>query len=175
MTNKRVTERRNLTLATAAFIAIVPPLWAVLSPQFGVETGAVALICAGIFTAEGNDPRRARGIICGLLIGIPWGILALRFTVLPGSHSVNQFLALAFLGAGAVLICGLTVVGRYIDTTSWLTGWAITILILGHVALVHWHWLPLQLALSMLTGVYLIGVGGVMVNRWLEQRTYHHG
>ena len=166
MTNK------HSTVTTAAFIAIVPPLWAVLSPQFGVETGAVALVCAGLFTAEGNDPRRARRIILGLLLGIPWGILALRFTALPGNQAVNQFVALAVLGAGTVLICGLTGVGRYVDATAWLSGWAITILILGHVPLTLWHWLPVQLAVSMFAGVYLIGVGSVAVNRWLKARTH---
>ena len=141
------------------------------SPGIGVETGAVALICAGIFTVAGNDPQNAVKIILGLLIGIPWGILVLRFTALPGNHSVNQFLALGVLGAGSILICGLTIVGKYVDSTAWLSGWAIALLVLGHVPMASWHWLPWQLVLSMIVGVYLIGVGETVVNDWVKKRS----
>lgn len=158
-------------MTTALFIGIIPPLWAVLSPGIGVETGAVALICAGIFTAEGNQIKNAFKICLGLLIGIPWGILVLWLTALPGNHSVNQFLALGVLGAGCILICGLTIVGKYVDSTAWLSGWAIAILVLGHVPMTSWHGLPWQLALSMIVGVYLIGVGGVAFNHWLKTRS----
>lgn len=145
-------------------------MWAVLSPKFGVETGAVALISAGIFTAEGNSPKNALKIILGLLIGVPWGIIALKFTLLPGNRSVNQFLILCVLGAVSILICGFTIIGKYVDSTAWLSGWAISILVLGHEAVSDWHWLPLHLSLSMIAGVYLIGVGGVSFNNWAK----HH-
>lgn len=166
MTIKTSSQHVIQTVTTAIFIAVIPPLWAVLSPKFGVETGAVALISAGLFTAKGNDPKKALPIILGLLIGIPWGMVALKLTALPGSPSMNQFLSLCILGAVSVLVCGLTVVGRFVDATAWLSGWAITILVLGHETMTSWHWLPLQLAFSMLVGVYLIGVGGVVFNNW---------
>nr|WP_050546777.1 DUF1097 family protein [Lactiplantibacillus pentosus] len=78
MTIKTSSQHVLQTVTTAIFIAVIPPLWAVLSPKFGVETGAVALISAGLFTAKGNDPKKALSIILGLLIGIPWGIEADR-------------------------------------------------------------------------------------------------
>lgn len=38
----------------ALCIALFPPIWAILSPHFGVQVGAVALICAGVYAAAGN-------------------------------------------------------------------------------------------------------------------------
>lgn len=35
-------------------IALFPPIWAVLAPHIGVTTGAVALICAGLYVTNGN-------------------------------------------------------------------------------------------------------------------------
>lgn len=166
---KKFIQHFDQTLATAAFIAIIPPLWAVISPTFGIETGAVALICAGVFTAEGNHADRAFKIMVGLLIGIPWGMIALWLTPFPGLHSLNQFLNLCVLGAISILICGWTRVGQYVDSTAWLVGWAITILVLGHEKLADWHWLPLHLALSMIVGVYLIGVGGLHFNNLVKR------
>lgn len=146
-------------------------MWAVFSPKFGIETGAVALICAGLFTAEGNNPKNSLKIIFGLIIGIPWGILALRFTPLPGNVSFNQFLILCVLGAIIILICGFTIIGQFIDSTSWLCGWAISILVLGHETMSNWGVLPFHLALSMAAGVFIIGVGGVYFNDWVKKKT----
>lgn len=157
-------------IVTALFIMIVPTIWAVFSPKFGIETGAVSLICAGLFTAEGNRAGNALKMVLGLIIGIPWGIIALRFTLLPGNHSFNQFLVLCVLGGAAVLLCALTPLGRWVDSTAWLVGWAITILVMGHVPLAEWSWFPLQLALSMIVGIYIIGVGSLHFKRWVEKK-----
>lgn len=116
--------------------------------------------------------RKALKICLGLLVGIPWSIIALRFSPLPGNHSVSQFLILCILGAVSILICGFTIIGQLVDSTAWLCGWAITILVLGHEAMVNWHCLPLHLALSMLAGVYLIGVGGVYFGQWAKHKTH---
>ena len=47
MEEKRIKTINMLTLAFG--IAFMPPVWAVLAPFIGVDTGAVALICAGLF------------------------------------------------------------------------------------------------------------------------------
>lgn len=48
-------KRKRVNMLTLAFgIAFMPPIWAVLSPYLGVSTGAVALICAGLYVANGN-------------------------------------------------------------------------------------------------------------------------
>lgn len=46
---------KKLNILTLAFgIALLPPIWAVLSPYAGITTGAVALICAGLYVTNGN-------------------------------------------------------------------------------------------------------------------------
>ena len=50
MEEKREKRIRMLTLAFG--IALMPPIWAVLSPYMGISTGAVALICAGLRSEE---------------------------------------------------------------------------------------------------------------------------
>ena len=55
MDEKKI-KRVNM-LALAFGIAFMPPIWAVLSPYLGVSTGAVALICAGLYVAD----RMSRG------------------------------------------------------------------------------------------------------------------
>ncbi len=49
-----MSEKTLNKLTLALGIALLPPIWAVLSPLFGVKTGAVALICAGIYVTNGN-------------------------------------------------------------------------------------------------------------------------
>ena len=44
-------EKRRQKLTLALGIALLPPIWAVLAPVIGVTTGAVALICAGLYVA----------------------------------------------------------------------------------------------------------------------------
>ncbi|HBF1431441.1 TPA: DUF1097 domain-containing protein, partial [Clostridioides difficile] len=45
-------KKEILTLSMG--IALLPPLWAVLAPYIGIKTGAVALICAGLYVTNGN-------------------------------------------------------------------------------------------------------------------------
>ena len=58
-----------LMTALALCIALFPPIWAVLSPHFGVEVGAVALICAGVYAAAGNQTKLAVPMSLGFLAG----------------------------------------------------------------------------------------------------------
>jgi len=99
---KRLT-RPVWTLALC--IALFPPIWAVLAPYLGVTTGAVALICAGIYVAAGNEKRHALPMSLGFLAGDFWAVSALWIMErLPWSPSLELFLTLFFLGGAAVLI-----------------------------------------------------------------------
>ena len=68
---KRIDEiklKRINKLALAFAIAFMPPIWAVLSPYVGIQTGAVALIVAGLYVTNGNEKKDAvRWAFC-------WGI-----------------------------------------------------------------------------------------------------
>ena len=73
-------ERRKMwteTMTLALGIAVLPPLWAVAAPYIGVTTGAVALICAGLFVTNGNKYKDAFKICIGFLCGDLWAVVAL--------------------------------------------------------------------------------------------------
>lgn len=49
-------KSKRIQMLTLAFgIAFMPAIWAVLSHYIGVSTGAAALICAGLYVADGNN------------------------------------------------------------------------------------------------------------------------
>ena len=64
-------------IALVIGIALFPPLWAVLAPYINVGTGAVALICAGLYVANGNKKNDTIKISIGFLLGDFWVWLAL--------------------------------------------------------------------------------------------------
>lgn len=45
-------EKRRNMWSLALGVALLPPIWAVLAPHLGVTTGAVALICAGVYGGQ---------------------------------------------------------------------------------------------------------------------------
>lgn len=151
-------QRVNADVWTLAFsIALFPPLWAVLAPHLNVNTGAVALICAGLYAANGNNRSDAVRISVGFLLGDFWAVLALQIMdVLPLSADLELFLTLFLLGGLAVLIAGL--LPRCIFCPAWLCGWAIGLTILSPPGLQEIGTLPLQIAASMLAGVWYVGV-----------------
>ena len=66
-------KEKRIRIGTLAFgIAFMPPIWAVLSTYIGVTTGAVALICAGLYVANGNKRSDAFKIAAGFLCGQCW-------------------------------------------------------------------------------------------------------
>ena len=99
-------NRDNLTLALC--VALFPPIWAVLAPHVGVQTGAVALICAGLYSANGNKAEDAPRLSLGFLAGDAWAVLAIfmmeRLPVIPDAAT---FITLFLLGGLAVLISAL--------------------------------------------------------------------
>lgn len=66
------------TLTLAFCIALFPPIWAVIAPNINVSTGAVALICAGLYVTNGNKSSDAVKISIGFLLGDFWAVFALK-------------------------------------------------------------------------------------------------
>ena len=157
-------NRDNLTLALC--IALFPPIWAVLSPHLGVEVGAVALICAGVYAAAGNDEKLAVPMSLAFLAGDVWAVLALHLmAALPFGQSLALFVTLFVMGGLAVLIAsGLP---KLFFCPAWLCGWAIGLTILGPLAVKDFGSLPLQIAVAMLAGVFYVGVGVDAFQKWL--------
>lgn len=152
------------TLTLALLIALLPPLWAVLAPTFGVQTGAVALICAGVYVSAGNDRKKAVPMSLGFLAGDAWAVLALWvMSVLPFGGNGNLFVTLCLMGALAVLIA--SALPRVFFLPAWLCGWAIGLTVLAPMGLGNLGTTPLQIAAAMLVGVWYVGVALDAVHR----------
>ena len=123
-------DKKTEILTLAIGIAALPPIWAVLSPYLGITTGAVALICAGLYVANGNKRKDAFRIITGFLCGDLWAVLAIfLMEKMSWNPDIELYLTLFVLGGLAVLI-GENF-SKYIFTPSWLCGWAIGLTIMG--------------------------------------------
>lgn len=152
-------NNRKLNIVTLAFgIALLPPLWAVLAPYAGITTGAVALICAGLYVTNGNKIADAFKITMGFLCGDIWAVVAIYIMEkLPFNPDVELYLTLFVLGALAVII-GENL-SKYIFTPSWLCGWAIGLTVMGPLTLSELGTLPIQIAVAMIAGVVYVGIG----------------
>ena len=145
-------------LALALGIGLLPPIWAVLSGHIGVSCGAVALICAGIYVANGNKVEDGIKISLGFLLSDLWAVIALwLFENLPFAADVNTFVTLAVMGFVAVLI-GCTF-DKWIYLPAVLCGWAIGLTVMGPGGFAGIGTMPIQIAVAMLVGVWYVGWG----------------
>lgn len=145
------------TWTLALCIAFFPPLWAVLAPYLHVNTGAVALICAGVFSANGNKRKDAIKITFGFLLGDLWAYIALvGMQWMKWDENLELFLTLFMLGGLAVLFSSL--VPNWIYCPSWLCGWAIGLTIMGPMGIKQIGTYPIQIGVAMIVGVWYVGV-----------------
>jgi len=150
-------KRRN-TYTLAAGIALLPPAWAVLSPYIGITTGAVALICAGLYVANGNQIKNACPITHGFILGDVWAVLALlMMDLMHLNENVELYLTLCIMGALAVIIA--MALEKFVFLPSWLCGWAIGLTIMAPVGIDSIGSLPIQIGVAMIVGVWYVGVG----------------
>ena len=159
-------EARVNILTLALGIALLPPIWAVLSGHIGITTGAVALICAGVYVANGNKTADALKIFIGFLLGDLWAYIAVHVMAALNIHpDLELFLTLFLMGGLAVLIGSLA--PRWIFTPAWLCGWAIGLTIIGPLDTGSIGTLPLQIAAAMAAGVFYVGGGVDAFQRWI--------
>lgn len=138
-------------------IALLPPIWAVLAPYIHVYTGAVALICAGVYVANGNKASDAVKISIGFLLGDFWAVSALTVMEwMKWNADLELFVTLFVFGGLAVLIS--SVLSRWIYCPAWLCGWAIGLTILSPLGYEQIGSYPLQIAVAMLVGVWYVGM-----------------
>ena len=160
---KKRLNRENLTLALC--IALFPPIWAILAPHLGVQTGAVALICAGVYAAAGNQVKLAVPMSFGFLAGDAWAVLALWvMSLLPFGESLTLFFTLFVMGGLAVLISSL--LPKVFYCPAWLCGWAIGLTILAPAGLGAIGATPYQIGAAMLAGIWYVGV----LVEWIHQK-----
>ncbi len=163
-------QRKKIHMLTLAFgIAFMPPIWAVLAPYIGVSTGAVALICAGLFVANGNKRENALKIAVGFLLGDLWAVIAVwAMETMQMNPDLELYMTLFVMGGLAVLIGESA--PKVIFTPSWLCGWAIGLTIMGPMKIAELGTLPIQIAAAMLVGVFYVGVGVDAFQRALIRR-----
>lgn len=158
-TAKKESREKWMLILTLAFgIALLPPIWAVLAPYSGITTGAVALICAAVYVANGNKIEDGITMSAGFLCGDLWAVLALKLmAVMTFNPDFELFLTLFILGGIAVIIASL--LSRFIYLPAWLCGWAIGLTIMAPVGLEKIGSLPIQIGVAMLAGVWYVGAG----------------
>lgn len=152
-------KEKWINILTLAFgIALLPPIWAVLSPYMGITTGAVALICAGLYVTNGNQIKDAVKITMGFLAGDIWAFLAVQIMAAMNLNpNAELYITLFVLGALAVII-GESI-PKIVFTPSWLCGWAIGLTIMGPIAPEELGSLPIQIGAAMIAGVVYVGIG----------------
>ena len=146
----------KLTLALG--IALLPPIWAVLAPYAGITTGAVALICAGLYVTNGNKVSDALKITLGFLCGDIWAVIAVFLMEKMSFDPRVELYATLFVMGGIAVLIGETV-PKFIFTPAWLCGWAIGLTIMGPMAIAEIGTLPLQIGAAMIAGVVYVGIG----------------
>ncbi len=160
-------NRDNLTLALC--VALFPPIWAVLAPHIGVQTGAVALICAGLYSANGNKTEDALRISLGFIAGDIWAVIAIfmmdRLPVVPDAAT---FITLFALGGLAVLVSSL--LPRLFHTAAWLCGWAIGLTVMAPSGWDGVGTYPIQIGAAMLVGIWYVGVFVEIIHQKIAHR-----
>lgn len=156
MDEKKIKRINMLTLAFG--IAFMPPIWAVVSPYIGISTGAVALICAGLYVANGNKREDALKITIGFLCGDVWAVLAIWIMEKLQFHPNVELYGTLFVLGGLAVIIGESM-PKIIFVPSWLCGWAIGLTIMGPMSVSAIGTLPIQIGVAMIAGVVYVGIG----------------
>jgi hypothetical protein len=156
-----------INVLTLAFtVALLPPIWAVVSTHVGVTVGAVALICAGLFAALGNNIKLAIPVSIGFLCGDVWAVIATKVMAASGLNpDLTVYLTLFVMGGLAVIIG--SALEKFIFVPAWLAGWAIGLTIMGPMDASALGTMPIQIGVAMLAGVWYVGVVGDVFQRAL--------
>ena len=153
-----MSEKKLGKLTLALGIALLPPIWAVLSPFIGVTTGTVALICAGVYVANGNRAGDALKITAGFLLGDLWAVIAIAVMEKMSLNPNLELYITLFLMGGLAVLTGESI-PKFIFTPAWLCGWAIGLTIMGPMQISEIGTLPIQIAAAMIAGVVYVGIG----------------
>lgn len=150
-------------------IALLPPLWAVLAPYIGISTGAVALICAGVYVTNGNKLEDGLKIMIGFWCGDLWALLALKLmNIINLNPDLELFVILAILGFLAVVIG--SVLEKIIFLPAWLCGWAIGLTIMSSMDVSNLSGIFIQIAAAMAVGVWYVGAGVDLFSRCILRK-----
>lgn len=165
-------SRRKEILTLAFLVALLPPVWAVSAPYLHVSVGPIALICAGIYGANGNMFRDAPKISLGFLAGDAWALLSAVITATPEAAKLGAglslFLTLFILGFLAVVIA--MNLPKLFYLPAWLSGWAIGMLTMNMAHGMSLGKLSIQIGAAMLVGVFYVGALVDMLQKWITRK-----
>lgn len=162
-------KKKKEILILSIGIALLPPLWAVLAPYIGISTGAVALICAGLYVTNGNKQEDGLKIMFGFWCGDLWAVLAiLIMEYINLNPNLELFLTLGVLGFLAVIIASLF--EKIIFLPSWLCGWAIGLTIMTCENIINLQGISIQIAIAMAVGVWYVGAGVDLFTRYVSEK-----
>lgn len=168
-------KRKKINMLSLSFgIAFMPPIWAVLAPYIGVSTGAVALICAGLYVTNGNQKKDAFKIAVGFLLGDFWAVCAIWIMEKLAFHPDIELYVTLFVLGGLAVIIGESF-AKFIFLPAWLCGWAIGLTIMGPLPVSQLHSLPVEIGAAMLAGVLYVGIGVDAFQKWMVRLVEKHG
>lgn len=145
-------------LPTAIGIALLPPIWAVLSELGGIQFGWIALAAGGIYVAAGDNIQNGLKISGGFFMSCIWGYIATKILQsYPGiNHYLLLFLVLCIMGF-ICSILALTILEKVTYLPAWLGGWAIALGTFGQTSQDSMEITFIKLLIAMLAGVWYIG------------------
>ena len=164
-------KEKRIRIGTLAFgIAFMPPIWAVLSTYIGVTTGAVALICAGLYVANGNKRSDAFKIAGRISVWRCVGSAgSMDYGNIPIQSRCRIILYIVYFRRRLAVLIGENV-PKYIFTPSWLCGWAIGLTIMGPLKVSEIGTLPIQIGAAMIAGVVYVGIGVDALQKFLIKK-----
>lgn len=164
-----MSKDRKEIISLALLIGLLPPLWAIASSHLGNSVGAIALICAGLYVANGNVFADSHRMAIGFILGDFWSLITNSIMrSVSGNTDIYLFLVLFILGFAAVLIAHR--LNRYIYLPSWLSGWAIGMLAMSLDTITPLTSLAVQIAIAMLVGVYYVGALLDKIHRTINKK-----
>ena len=151
-------EKIKIALPTAIGVALLPPIWAVLSELCGIEFGWIALATAGIYVAAGDNIKNGLSISGGFLMGCVWGYVATK--ILKHYSCINHYLllfsVLCIMGFICVILA-FTILEKVVFLPAWLGSWAIALGTFGQADTSAMGITFIKLFIAMLVGVWYIG------------------
>lgn len=146
-------------LPTAIGVALLPPIWAVLSELCGIQFGWIALTAGGIYAAAGDNIKNSLKISGGFLMSCIWGYIATK--IFQCYADINHYLLLFSVLCIMGFICAilaLTILEKVTYLPAWLGGWAIALGTFGQADPSVMGITFVKLLIAMLAGVWYISV-----------------
>lgn len=156
-------------LPAAVGVALLPPLWAVISSNAGIKFGWVSLACAGMLLPFHKPLKVGLRQSLSFLMGCIWGLTAtISLQWLPLPQSISLFIVLCIWGFFAVYLS--EVAFHKVTTLSiWLGSWAIALGLFGECIPSQYGITFLKLFIAMLSGVWYIGLFNQKFQVWFDK------